>query len=124
MALEEERRKASRPRHNKLDLVNLVEGTGKEEMGTLSAAMQSIDKESNMRGEVPDFDDFAFDDDKKEEREVDELKKKLGGLVVSARAKVTKSRIYSAAYHPEVTKDLIFFGGESHFGCARRSTRG
>lgn len=28
-----------------------------------------------------------------------------------SRAKVTQDRIYSAAYHPEKSKDLIFFGG-------------
>jgi hypothetical protein len=32
-------------------------------------------------------------------------------LKVVAQAKVTAVRIYSAAYHPEVSKDLIFFGG-------------
>ena len=109
MQLEEERRLASRPRHNKLDLINLVEGGGAEEIDTLSAAMQSVSKD--VKRNVPDFEDFVYDDDKKEEREVDELRKKLSGMVVHARAKVTKSRIYSAAYHPEVTKDLIFFGG-------------
>ena len=41
------------------------------------------------------------------------LKEKLGKLKIVARAKVTQDRIYSAAYHPEPTKDLIFFGGTS-----------
>lgn len=31
-------------------------------------------------------------------------------MKVISRAKVTQDRIYCAAYHPEVTKDLIFFG--------------
>jgi len=32
-------------------------------------------------------------------------------LKVVARAKVMQDRVYSAAYHPDPTKDLIFFGG-------------
>lgn len=36
----------------------------------------------------------------------------MRGLKVVSRAKVTQDRVYSAAYHPEITKDLIFFGGE------------
>lgn len=51
------------------------------------------------------------DKDKRENREVDELRKRLQSLKVVARAKVNQNRIYSAAYHPELSKDLIFFGG-------------
>jgi hypothetical protein len=36
-------------------------------------------------------------------------------MKVVARAKVTQDRVYSAAYHPDPTMDLIFFGG----GCVR-----
>ena len=62
---------------------------------------------------VGEEDAFTFDDNSKaEEAEVADLRKKLNTLKVVSRAKVTQDRIYSAAYHPEVTKDLIFFGGE------------
>ncbi|KAH6918530.1 WD40-repeat-containing domain protein [Coprinopsis sp. MPI-PUGE-AT-0042] len=108
LQLEEERRKASRPRHDKLNLINLVEGAGAEESSTLSAAMENIKKD--VKRSVPDFEDYVYDDEDEENKEVEELRKKLSGMKVHARAKVTKSRIYSAAYHPEVTKDLIFFG--------------
>lgn len=47
----------------------------------------------------------------REAKEVQELRDKLQGLKVVSRAKVTQDRVYSAAFHPEVTKDLIFFGG-------------
>lgn len=47
----------------------------------------------------------------RETKEVKELKDKLQGLKVISRAKVTQDRVYSAAYHPEITKDMIFFGG-------------
>ena len=53
-----------------------------------------------------------FDEDQKNEAEVADLRKKLQKLRVVSRAKVTQDRIYSAAYHPEPTKDLVFFGGE------------
>ena len=33
-------------------------------------------------------------------------------MKIVARAKVTQDRVYSAAYHPDPTTDLIFFGGE------------
>jgi hypothetical protein len=36
-------------------------------------------------------------------------------LKVVARAKVVTERIYCAAYHPEKTKDLIFFGGQAKY---------
>jgi hypothetical protein len=71
--------------------------------------MKDIPKDIKKR--VPDFDDFVYEDNKEEERLVAELRKKMSGLKVHARAKVTRSRVYCAAYHPEVTKDLIFFGG-------------
>jgi hypothetical protein len=73
--------------------------------------MEAIPKESTLR--VGNFDDYVFEEDSEEDkREFEELKERMSKLVVHARAKVTKSRIYCAAYHPEVTKDLIFFGGE------------
>ena len=62
---------------------------------------------TSTRGEA-----FDFDDDKQEHAELKNLKEKLSNLKVIARAKVTQDRIYSAAYHPEPTKDLIFFGGQ------------
>jgi len=57
------------------------------------------------------YDSFAYEDTKEEEREVAELKKKLTKLKIVARAKVTMNRVYCAQYHPEKSKDLIFFGG-------------
>ena len=105
---EEERRAAQKPRHNKLDLIALVEH-GPEDTASLSKAVESIPKTSLLR--IGSFDDYVFEDSKQEEREVADLKKRMSNLVVHARAKVTNSRIYCSAYHPEVTKDLIFFGG-------------
>jgi WD repeat-containing protein 76 len=66
---------------------------------------------SKHRKVVGDPSAFAYEDNKQDERETEELKKKLQSLKVVSRAKVTQDRIYSAAYHPEPTKDLIFFGG-------------
>ena len=39
-----------------------------------------------------------------------ELKALLSKMVIRSRAKVTQDRVYSMAYHPERTKDLIFVG--------------
>lgn len=59
-----------------------------------------------------DIDDKLYDDGAQHKAATAELREKLGQMVVVARAKVTRERIYSAAYHPDPTKDLIFFGGE------------
>lgn len=57
------------------------------------------------------YDSFIYEDSKEEDREIAELKKKLTQLKIVARAKVTMNRVYCAQYHPEKSKDLIFFGG-------------
>jgi imidazoleglycerol phosphate synthase glutamine amidotransferase subunit HisH len=54
---------------------------------------------------------FTYEDTEEEEREVVQLRKKLTKLKIVARAKVTTNRVYCAQYHPEKSKDLIFFGG-------------
>lgn len=53
-----------------------------------------------------------FEKDKKEAVEVAALREQFQNMKVVARAKVTQSRVYSAAYHPDPTTDLVFFGGE------------
>jgi WD repeat-containing protein 76 len=57
------------------------------------------------------FDSIGGGGGKREAAEVAALSERLRELKVVARAKVTQDRVYSAAYHPEPTKDLIFFGG-------------
>jgi len=59
----------------------------------------------------------VFAKDKKEAAEVAALRERFQNMKVVARAKVTQDRVYSAAYHPDPTTDLIFFGGE----CSVRS---
>ena len=57
--------------------------------------------------------DWLFEGERdKEEAEVNELRERLQNLKVVSRAKVTENRVYSAVYHPEKTKDIVFFGGE------------
>jgi len=57
------------------------------------------------------YDSFAYEDTEVEECEVAQLRKRLTKLKIVARAKVTMNRVYCAQYHPERSKDLIFFGG-------------
>ncbi|KAF6765248.1 WD40-repeat-containing domain protein [Ephemerocybe angulata] len=104
---EEAKRIAHRPRHNKLDMVALIEN-GPAEIETLTKAFEAVPKSSVER--TGDFDAYAFEDSKEDERALKDLRERMSKLVVHARAKVTMNRIYCAAYHPEVTKDLIFFG--------------
>lgn len=71
--------------------------------------LESVAQSSGAR-HLADPDAFLFDS-AQEVAAVKVLKERLQGMKVVSRAKVTQDRIYCAAYHPEVTKDLIFFGG-------------
>lgn len=81
-----------------------------EDISTLDMTLKAIVGHPHAR-RVSDCDTFEYDNSKRDEREVENLKKRLGSMRVVARAKVNQNRIYSCAYHPDVSKDLIFFGG-------------
>ncbi len=108
---EEKARIAKRPRHDVLNFKTLAETESSQDLSKLSTTMKGI-VQSKRR--VPDSEAFVFDRDggnQKEEKVVQEIREKVQNLRVVARAKVVMERIYCAAYHPEVTKDLVFFGG-------------
>lgn len=113
---EERARIAKRPRHQALHLATLAEEHAPEELSTLSTALQTMVQTSQPK-RAGDPEAFTFDDDKKENTIVSELREKLQSLKIVSRAKVTQNRVYSAAYHPEVSKDLIFFGGMFASSC-------
>jgi len=116
--LEQERREAEemariakRPRHDVLNFKTLAEMDSPQDLSKLSTTMEDV---VQCKRRVPDSDAFVFEgggNNKKTERAVQEIREKVQNLKVVARAKVLTERIYCAAYHPEVTKDLIFFGG-------------
>lgn len=83
------------------------------ELSSLRSSFQAVTNVP-LPQRVADAEAFVFDEDQKNEAEVADLRKRLQKLRVVSRAKVTKDRIYSAAYHPEPTKDLVFFGGKCH----------
>ncbi|KAF9464748.1 WD40 repeat-like protein [Collybia nuda] len=105
---EERARITKRPRHHDLGISTLAE-EGLNELSALSSALYSVAQTSQPR-RVGDPEAFSFDDNKKDEACLAELRARLQQLQVVSRAKVTQDRVYSAAYHPEITKDLIFFG--------------
>lgn len=105
---EERARIANRPRAHDLDLPILV-GEDPEEVSSLSTMLQTV-AQTAYRRRVGNPEAFAFDRDKKNEAAVAGLRERLQSLKIVSRAKVTQDRVYSAAYHPEVTKDLIFYG--------------
>ncbi|KAJ6630858.1 WD40-repeat-containing domain protein [Mycena sp. CBHHK59/15] len=107
MEAEERARVAKLARHIDLDLKILADEEDETEITNLSAALQGISQNTRRIG---DPDTFSAEDDEADARLVSELREKLQDLKVVSRAKVTHDRVYSAAYHPEVTKDLIFFG--------------
>lgn len=110
---EEKARIAKRPRHDVLNFKTLAETESPQNLTNLSAMMEGI---VQTKRRAPSSEAFDFDQvggEEKEERAVEEIREKVQKLKVVARAKVVTERIYCAAYHPEVTKDLIFFGGLS-----------
>ncbi|KAG6845324.1 hypothetical protein H0H87_010781 [Tephrocybe sp. NHM501043] len=110
LAAEERARMASRPRRHDLELASLFSEEEAEEISSLRATLQDIAQKPNPR-RVADTEAFTYDNDnKKQESHVTELRERLQSLKIVSRAKVTQDRVYSAAYHPEVSKDIIFFG--------------
>ncbi|KAH9901093.1 WD40 repeat-like protein [Cubamyces lactineus] len=109
LAVAEREREAKRPRHHDLDLETLTEELTPEELTDLRSTLATILQTPHPKRTSGD-DAYVYDSDTKENAEVKQLKETLGKLKVVSRAKVTQDRVYSAAYHPEPTKDLIFFG--------------
>ncbi|KAL0946835.1 hypothetical protein HGRIS_013003 [Hohenbuehelia grisea] len=106
---EERERQAKRPRHEELDLQTLAAGEDADDLPHFKACLKVVTERVHPRG-IGDIDAYDFEDESKDQDAVAELREKLQNLKVVARAKVTQDRVYSAAYHPEPTKDLIFFG--------------
>ncbi|RDB21409.1 DNA damage-binding protein CMR1 [Hypsizygus marmoreus] len=106
---EERARIANQPRTHDLDLATLASEEDSQQVSALSAALQALANTHYPR-RSGDPEAFVFDDHKKDKACLTELRGRLQSLKVVSRAKVTQDRIYSAAYHPEAAKDLIFFG--------------
>ncbi|KZT26539.1 WD40 repeat-like protein [Neolentinus lepideus HHB14362 ss-1] len=107
---EERAREARKPRHQDLDLKTLLDGEEPEDVASFEAVMEEVGKTSHVR-RAGAQDAFVFDgDEEKEESELAELRGRLRRMRVVARAKVTQDRVYSAVYHPEVSKDIVLFG--------------
>jgi hypothetical protein len=113
LLVEEQARAAKRPRHQDLDLTELAgDATDAQALPRLRTMLAQVTDWVRPR-KVGDRDAFVFDDDEDEEKEdaeLADLKSHMQALKVVSRAKVTQDRVYSCAYHPEPTKDLVFFG--------------
>lgn len=102
-------RLAKQPRHHNLDLTTLLSEKIETDDAECRATLINLTRTSNTRP-IVEPDAYAFKEDKKHVAAVEELRKSLQSLKIVARAKVTTNRIYCSAYHPEIKKDLIFFG--------------
>lgn len=111
-AEQEKARLAKRPRHDTLNFITLAEENNPQELSKLTELMESIPQSSTTR-KLGNPDCYDYEDDERHKAEANELRDKVQNLSVISRAKVTTNRIYCAAYHPERSKDLIFFGGKS-----------
>lgn len=111
-AAQEKARKAKRPRHDVLNFKTLAETGSPQDLPKLSSMMRNV---AQCQRRVPDPESYSFEGEsksQKHERAVREIRDKVQDLTVVARARVVTERIYCSAYHPETTKDLIFFGGQ------------
>ncbi|KAJ1309950.1 hypothetical protein OPQ81_006709 [Rhizoctonia solani] len=106
-----EERLAKMPRHQDLDFETLAEDFDEEETKSWGA-LQSTLVEKKYQQRIGSWTPES-PDDKRMAREKDELVAELKKLTLVSRAKVCKERVYSAAYHPIVTKDVIFFGDKA-----------
>ncbi|KAF9520558.1 hypothetical protein BS47DRAFT_1387175 [Hydnum rufescens UP504] len=109
-ALEQERA-AKRPRHNDLDLTVLAESEelSNEEIQSLRNTLEVVCREPHPRAVGKDSPSSPPDKEQKDHA-IAELRALLSKMVIRSRAKVTQDRVYSMAYHPERTKDLVFVG--------------
>ncbi|PBK96921.1 WD40 repeat-like protein [Armillaria gallica] len=96
---EERARIAKRPRHQDLELATTLED--EDERPRLVDVLKGASSSSARLEE---------EEEEEGKSELEDLREELKGMRVVSRAKVTENRIYSAAYHPDVQKDLIFFG--------------
>ncbi|KZS99216.1 WD40 repeat-like protein [Sistotremastrum niveocremeum HHB9708] len=118
---EEERLEAERlaalaklPRHDDLSLETLAERDEKpEDLSALRYTFKAMISKPYPR--PPGKEDLVllWQDDHKSDAAELEVEKAVRDLKVVSRAKVTGDRIYSAVYHGDKTKDLIFFGDKS-----------
>ncbi|KAH7340695.1 WD40 repeat-like protein [Rhizoctonia solani] len=103
-----EERLAKMPRHQDLEFETLAEDFDEEETKSWGTFQSILTKDrykqriGNWTPESPD--------EKRVAREKDDLVAELKKLTLVSRAKVCKERVYSVAYHPITTKDVIFFG--------------
>lgn len=102
---------AKRPRHDTLNFKTLAEADVPQDIFRLSETMQDLAQNTVPR-RVGNPEDFAYKEEAKYQKEVKKIREKVQNLKVISRAKVTTNRIYCAAYHSDVTKDLLFFGGQ------------
>ncbi len=80
------------------------------EIQELANTLKSVSEGSFPR-RMPGAKEYTFSDTKEEKAEVDALKRRLMKMKIVSYNRLTSDRIYSSAYHPEKSKDLIFFGG-------------
>ena len=103
LAEEERKREARKPRHQDLTLDDVLQED--EESDELSKLLQDLEPQP-LRAVV--------EDDQKVDEDVEELREKFKNVKIVSRAKITTDRVYSAAYHPVTSKDLLFFGGKRY----------
>ncbi|KAF8580875.1 WD40 repeat-like protein [Ramaria rubella] len=103
---EERARVAKRPRHHDIDLSTLGDDMSAQQLTFLTSTFASCARTMQQKEQG----ELDFTDSVEDESRVEELRKQFKSLMIVSRAKVTQDRVYSSLYHPEKTKDLIFFG--------------
>ncbi|KAG8896634.1 hypothetical protein FRB99_008791, partial [Tulasnella sp. 403] len=104
----EKAREAQKPRHHDLELGALLDDPSPESNTSLWSNFGALcsTKHSRPTGSSGN----ARDETLRSDARLEEVKKAARKATVRARAKVNNDRVYSMAYHPDTTKDIIFFG--------------
>ncbi|KAG8853385.1 hypothetical protein FRB96_008175 [Tulasnella sp. 330] len=101
-------REAHKPRHQDLDFAILGDDLKPAEIPKLRGLLSSLCSKKHARavgsGTTSRDDEITADD------KLEELQTQARRARVRSRAKVTTDRVYSMAYHPETSKDVVFVG--------------
>ncbi|KLO13552.1 WD40 repeat-like protein [Schizopora paradoxa] len=106
---EERARRQRQPRHEDLDIPTLMPDSEDYEIQELTNTLKSV-AEGSIPRQLPVAEPYVFSNTDEEKAEVAALKKRLKNMKIASVNKITSDRIYSSAYHPDKSKDLIFFG--------------
>ncbi|KAG9001621.1 hypothetical protein FRB93_012047 [Tulasnella sp. JGI-2019a] len=101
-------RAAHKPRHQDLDLKTLVDDLDNDEIPKLRGLLSSLCSKKHPRAVGSGT--SSRDEEITANDKLEDLKTRVRRAEVKSRAKISADRVYSMAYHPETSKDVVFIG--------------